>query len=126
MAAQALSVRQVEPAVAASALAGLSALDPRGLMADDDIEAMCRAGRCFAVEGDASAVYVVHVRNGMAWIDAATGGGDADLTAVLDGVITAQAQGLRGIACQTSRRGLVRKLQRRGYRVAGWIVRKDL
>lgn len=124
--AQALTVRRVPPELAASALAGLSGLDPRGLLREADILAMCQGGQCFAVEGESSAVYVLSVGNGTAWVQAAAGSGAVDLTALLDGVITAQAQGLGAVACQTARPGLVRKLKRHGYHVAGWIMRKEL
>lgn len=33
--------------------------------------------------------------------------------------------GARALVCETQRRGLVRRLQRSGFRVAGFILRKD-
>ncbi|HWP19772.1 MAG TPA: hypothetical protein VNO84_11635 [Burkholderiaceae bacterium] len=124
---EALTVREIAPAAAAPLLAGMERLDPRGLMAPQDVERMAHDGRCFAVTGPrASAIYVLHVRNGCAWVAAARGEGDMDVTAVLDELMTQQAAGLDALACQTARPGLVRKLQRRGWRVTGWVLRKEL
>lgn len=117
------------PASAAAArLAGLHELDPRGLMAADDVLPMCESGKCMALAGDGvEAVYVLRVINGAVWIDAAAGqGGPHDLCELLDAVLTVQAQGMRHLAMQTARPGLVRKLKRQGWTVAGWIMRKDL
>jgi hypothetical protein len=92
-----------------------------------DLEAMTRTGRCFEIRGvQAGAVYVLSVRNGVVWVDALKGGGELDLVDLVDGVITSQAAGLEAIALQTKRRGLVRKLQRHGYRITGWVMRKEL
>lgn len=120
-------MRQISPEAAALALAGLEALDPRGLMAAGDVREMALAGECFELEGGlASAIYVLRVRNGIAWVDALKGAGDVDLVQLLDEVICAQAEGLEAIALQTKRPGLVRKLKRHGYRVTGWVLRKEL
>lgn len=124
----ALTVRPVAAEVAAQALAGMAPMDPRGMVGEGDIAAMCEAGECFAIDGEASAVYVLTVRNGCAWVQAAKGSGPVDLSAVLDAAISAQAQahGLDALGCQTARPGLVRKLQRLGWRVSGWVLRKEL
>lgn len=126
MEARQVTVRAIASQEAAHALAGLESLDPRGLMAPGDVESVAANGRCFALEGDASAVYVLTVRNDVCWVEAVRGGGDVDVTAILDSVLTEQARGLAAIALQTARRGLVRKLQKRGYRVTGWVMRKEL
>jgi hypothetical protein len=122
-----LTVREISPAAAAIALAGCEDLDPRGLMAPGDVQQLVDKGRCFSLTGSqAGAVYVLTVRNGVVWIDALKGAGDVDLVELVDGVITAQSEGLEAIALQTKRRGLVRKLERHGYRVTGWVMRKEL
>lgn len=124
---QGLVARRIDAAEAAAALVGCESLDPRGLMTPADVEAMARKGQCFEIAGaNACVVYVLTVRNGSVWVDAVKGIGDVDLTAVLDGVITAQASGMQAIALQTARRGLVKKLQHHGYRVTGWVMRKEL
>lgn len=97
------------------------------MMTAADVAPACSAANCFEVIGDdAAAVYVVAVRNGVAWIEAAAGRGSMDLTAALDALICGQSQGLQAVGFQTARLGLVRKAQRRGYRVAGWIMKKEL
>lgn len=121
-----MSVRRVDAATAAAALAGLERLDPRGLMTSADMVDACKAANCFQVEGDAKAFYVVGVRNGVAWIEAAQGSGSIDLSAALDALICSQADGLRAVGFSTARPGLVRKAQRRGYVVTGWILQKAL
>lgn len=124
---KALTVREIAPEGAAIALAGLEHLDPRGMTAAGDVQAMTRKGRCFALStDDGGAVYVLTVRNGVCWVDAVKGAGDVDMVQLLDTVITAQSAGLRAIACQTKRRGLVKKLERHGWHVAGWVMRKEL
>jgi hypothetical protein len=126
-AAQALSVRAIAAGDAAQRLAGCERLDPRGMCGPGDIAAMCERGLCFALEGAADAVYVLQVRNGVVWVDAAKGtGGAVSAMAALDAVLTAQAEGLRAIALQTARPGMVNRLERCGYRVTGWILQKEL
>lgn len=120
-----MKLTEVSPAHAARCLEGLQALDPAGMVRDaQDIVA---GGRCFQLQGDRStAVYVLTVQNGVAWVQAAAGNGPIDWTAVLDETITQQAAGLRALGCQTARPGLVRRLQRRGWRISGWVLRKEL
>jgi len=119
--------RPIAPAAAAVALTGLEGLDPRGMTTAADVAAMTRNGKCFmAVSGDSAAVYVLHVRNGVCFVDAAVGEGEVDLVELLDRAISCQAAGLDAIALQTKRRGLVKKLERHGYRVTGWVMRKEL
>lgn len=96
-------------------------------MSAADLEVMAERGQCFELSGDqASAVYVLTVRNCVCWVDALKGSGTVDLVELVDGVLTAQAEGLQAIALQTKRPGLVKKLQRHGYRVTGWVMRKEL
>lgn len=123
--AQALTVQAIAPDDAARALAGIDALDPRGLMDAAGLHELAQRGQCFALTGAADAVYVVHVRNGVAWIDAFKGTGP-DLVAVLAELIEHQAEGCHAVAFQTARPGLVRKASRHGYRVTGWILSKGL
>lgn len=120
-------MRAIAAAEAAQRLAGCEDLDPRGLCGPGDIAAMCEQGLCFALDGAADAVYVLQVRNGVVWVDAAKGGGGlVSALAALDAVVTAQAEGLKAIALQTARPGMVKELERRGFRVTGWILKKDL
>lgn len=121
-----MSVQRLPGHEAARRLAGMERLDPRGLCGPGDIEAMCEQGQCFAVAGMVDAVYVLNVRNGVVWVDAIKGSGTIDVTTTLDAIVSEQAKGLNAIACQTPLRGMVRKLERRGFRVTGWILRKEL
>lgn len=122
-------VSRMEPAAAAGLLAGMAGADPCGITSEADIPAMCARGLCVAATDEAGrsqAVYVVHVSNGVAWIDAARGSGPADWSGLLLPIIEAQAQGAARVAFQTARRGLVRRAQAQGYTVRGWVMGKDL
>lgn len=118
-------VRAITPGEAAARLSGLHVADPRGMATDADTRAMCAAGVCFEVRDDSgAAVVVVHERGGVHWIDAAGGGGGRDLAGAIDQALI--AAGARSIAFQTKRPGLVRRAQRQGYKVAGYIMRRYL
>lgn len=62
------------------------------------------------------------------WIQAAGGAGPDDLTALGFGAIERQASagGFESVGFQTRRRGLVRKAEKLGYVVDGWILRKKI
>lgn len=123
--AQPLTVQAIAPAAAARALAGMHRLDPRGVMDEADVQDLAERGQCFELGGAADAVYVVNVRNGVAWIDALKGTGP-DLVAVVTELLEHQAEGCQALAFQTARPGLVRQAARHGWKVAGWIMRKEL
>jgi hypothetical protein len=111
---------------AATALAGMAGLDPRGLVTDADIAGMCQTGMCMGLQSaDGAVVMVLQVRDGVIWVDAVRGAGRVDLTAAVDQALTA-LPGARAVAFQTARPGLVRKAQRLGYQVTGYVMRKDL
>lgn len=125
--AQALNVRRLTADEAALRLAGVAARDPSGVTASD--AELARTGTAYAIDCAAgSAVFVIAQRNGTAFVTAAQGSGEVDLTALLDHVITlgATGGGCNAIALQTARPGLVRKLVKRGFRVTGWVLKKDL
>jgi len=122
-----ICLSRVEPELAAQILAGLHTLDPRGLCQPQDIQAMAKAGQCFAATAPgAQAVYIVKVSNGIAWIDACKGFGPVDWSLTLLPVIEAQAKGCAAVGFQTKRRGLVKQAKKQGYTVAGYIMRKSL
>lgn len=125
-----IEVRPIPAPQAAHQLVGLARLDPRGMLSDADIPAMCDRGECFelvAADGRLRAVYVLEVRNGVAWVSALAGSGQGlDVCQVFDGVTTRQAAGLQRLAFQTARPGLVRKMSGFGYRVTGWIMVKEI
>jgi hypothetical protein len=125
--AQALTVRPIAADEAQRRLQGVAELDPSGIASD--AADLTRCGQAFAVEGEGgNAVFVVVVRNGCAFVVAAKGAGRIDMTQVLDQVVTRGAtnDGCTSIGLQTARPGLVRKLQKRGFRITGWVMKKDL
>lgn len=88
---------------------------------------MAERGDCFAAScGQDSAVYVVQVDNGVAWISACAGTGSTPWRRLLLPVIEQQAAGLQAVAFQTKRPGLVRQAKKQGYEVTGWIMKKKL
>lgn len=122
--ARPLIFQRITEAEAVALLGDMSALEPVGLPLD--MAELVRGCHCFRVDGAASAVYVMRDRGSVAWVEAAKGCGDVDVTEVLDQAMTAQAKGFRRLAMQTKRAGLVRKLTRRGWTVRGWIMSKEL
>lgn len=99
------------------------------------VEEVARGGACFVVEQGGVPVMAyalgltVHDAGGVLWVRAAGGNlPGADLTATILPLIENQgrAAGARQVAMQTRRRGLVAKLERQGYHVAGYILRKNL
>lgn len=128
--AQGLTPQPIAAELAALALAGCERLDPTGMTDAAGILAMCQGGACFAL-GDGERVglvYVLRAQNRVLWVDAARGTGPVNLTAELDLALAEQARrhGMRAVAFQTARPGLVRKMRSRGYKVAGWIMSKEL
>lgn len=122
--ARPLTFQRITEAEALQALGDMTHLAPAGepvCMAD-----VVRGAHCFRVDGAASAVYVMRTMGDVAWVEAAKGAGLVDVTEVLDQAMTLQARGFRRLAMQTKRAGLVRKLSRRGWKVAGWIMTKEL
>jgi len=119
------TVRAVTPAEAAQALAGLSALDPRGLCREADLLPMCQAAaHCLSVEDKTGrALIVVNVVNGVHWIEAAGGGGGDNLCPFIDAAM--DNLGAVSVGFQTMRPGLVKRAHQLGYRTAGFILRRD-
>lgn len=119
------SVSRIAPEAAAARLKGLARLDPRGMTTEADILPMCRAGLCLEVSDSTGvAVVVVELINGVAWVNAAGGGGGANLSHTLDDVVA--GLGASSVAFQTSRPGLVRRAHRRGFQTVGYILRRTL
>lgn len=62
-------------------------------------------------------------------VTAAGAQGDSGATEAMTEWLEAQARGpigARRLTCTTQRRGLVRKLQAQGFRVAGYVMTKDI
>lgn len=129
MAVDTLQVVRLSPADAAQALAGVEKRDPRGITTAQDMAHFTQRGECFAIQvPGAQLAYILTVENGQAWVQAAqASSGQFDFEKILSPIIEAQARGVcHSVAFQTARRGLVRKAQRQGYRVTGWILKKDI
>lgn len=122
-----IELSRLEPDLAAALLVGLHERDPSGRTSAADMQAMAAAGQCFAATSTgAQAVYVMEVKNGVAWVSACKGNGPVDWTGALLPIIEAQARGCAAVAFQTPRRGLVRRAQAQGYEVTGYILKKAL
>ncbi|CAN0621104.1 conserved protein of unknown function [Burkholderia multivorans] len=126
-----VSVREVGAAVARPLLARVDAFDTTGGV--DTVASMTAAGRCFVISQDGRDVgaYVLQRQGDECFVLAAQGGADFDVTALLAGVLEGHARGLRSIAFQTRRPGLIRKAKKHGYSIAGRapagvVMRKEL
>jgi len=127
MAEKTISLSRIDADSAAQFLTGCEALDPRGMTTAKDIHAMTERGQCYAATcGPAQCVYVVDVKNDVAWVSAIKGTGSVDWTFITAAMIEAQAKGLRAVAFQTARAGLVRKMKKAGYEVSGYVMRKEI
>ncbi len=122
-----IALSRLTPDYAAELLVGCETLDPTGLTEARDLPALTHTGQCFsASSGDSQAVYVLRLKNGVAWIEACKGAGLVPWSDLLFPVIEAQAKGCHAVAFQTKSRGLVRRAKRQGYTVTGWILKKEL
>lgn len=121
-----LQVARIQPHHAAPLLAGLERLDPRGPDMQSSVQAIAESGACFTVDGQqGSAVYVLSIRGGTAWVQAAKGSGVVDWMQILPELIAAQCPDCHSIGFQTGRPGLVKKAKKQGFEVTGWILRKN-
>jgi hypothetical protein len=94
----------------------------------EDLEKIIQEGQCFKVMrgGEIIGAYVLKVQGNEVWVSAAIGRDKDDLTAAMLSMIDFNAQQFGSIGFKTKRRGLVRKAQRHGYEIAGYIMRKKL
>lgn len=88
--------------------------------AEDAQSVARRGGWLFCEAGKPFAGFTVIEREGGLFVTAASGEGRRDLTALILG--TLEQAGAASVAFQTRRRGLMRKAQRLGYRVAGDVA----
>lgn len=122
-----IHLTQIDADTAAALLVGVAGRDPSGLSTEQSMHHTARCGQCYAATSESGqAVYVVRVENGVAWVDAAKGFGATDWTAALLPIIEMQAKGLASVGFQTERRGLVKRAQKQGYHIAGYIMKKGL
>jgi hypothetical protein len=96
----------------------------------DTLDNIAAYGQCFALDtGRGACAFVLRKKGDVLWIDAAAatrpGAGVTE-----DGMQLAEAiarqTGCTQIAMETNRRGLLRKTQKNGYVVAGYILKKAL
>ncbi|UTV53236.1 hypothetical protein [Burkholderia arboris] len=126
-----VSVREVGAETAAPLLARVDAYDTTN--GRDTVARMAAAGRCFVISQDGRdvAAYVLQRQGDECFVLAASGTVEFDLTVFGLALIEAHARGLRSVAFQTRRRGLIRKAQKLGYHIAGRapvgvVMRKEL
>lgn len=131
MAADLIGVEHVSSQHAARVFQAAGVIDPEGRASP----AGMAAGTCVRVRAPRGAVVVSYTAEPTRlWCIAAAGeGAGADRIQACDAVLSliAKRQGLRLVAFQTARRGLVRRARALGYRVTGragrgWIMTKAL
>jgi hypothetical protein len=118
----------VNPALAAQLSAGVECRDPYGIMDAAHLRESMRASQCYLADAGhgGKAIYALQVHNGVALIASLKGYGSVPWVEVLAPIIENQVQGCRAVALQTARRGLVRKMEKQGYKITGYIMRKEL
>lgn len=122
-----IQVERIDAIAAAQKLAGIAHLDPCGMMTENDFSAMTQAGQCFAATSDTGEMtYVIKIKNGVAWVSALKGSGSTCWMDMFLPMVEAQAVGCKSVGFQTTRGGIVKKALKQGYRITGWIVKKDL
>jgi hypothetical protein len=93
-----------------------------------DLDRIQAEGQSFKIidqDGKVIGGYVLEAAGSEVWVSAAAGKG-CDVTAIMAGLIECQAGQFDSIGFRTKRRGLVKKAQRHGYEIAGYIMRKTL
>lgn len=121
-------VAQVIPADADAILPWLKVCEP-DLRQGDQLPEVIAGSRCFLLRVDGRDVFAWAVSRvgDELWIDAAAGKAPGyDLTAAGLAIVEAQAAGLETVGFLTRRPGLLKKAQRLGYQVDGWILRKRI
>lgn len=121
-----LQVQELSSQDARQAFEAIPVPDPWG---EATPESLARGGVPFKLTtAGGCGVFVLERQGDAVSILGASGKAAEDLTSIGLELIedcTRQA-GARRVKFQTARRGLVRKAERRGYQVVGWIMKKDL
>lgn len=128
-----VSVREVGAIEVRPLLAPVERFDTTNGVETVEVMTACPGARCFVISQDGrdTAAYVLQRQGDECYVLAAAGDVDFDLTAFGLALIEAHATGLRSVAFQTKRPGLIKKASRLGYRVAGRVadgvvMRKEL
>lgn len=90
-------------------------------------EQLAEGGECFRLTtADGSGVFVLSRAGDVLWIDGAGSCGGQGLTEAGLEVIerAARGQGCSAVGFQTMRRGLVRRAERAGFEVVGFLMKK--
>jgi hypothetical protein len=126
-----VTLREASAGEACPLLARVDAFDTTN--GRDTVASMAAVGRCFVLSEDGRDIgaYVLQRQGDECYILAAAGQAEFDMTAALATILEGHARGLKSIAFQTRRPGLVRKARKYGYRIAGRvengvIMRKEL
>ncbi|QGZ37768.1 hypothetical protein IP92_02938 [Pseudoduganella flava] len=93
------------------------------------VDALIDAGQCWKIveEGVITGALVTEACGDELWVSVAVGRAQTDLVDLMADHLRDHADGrFRAIGFQTARRGLVKKAEKHGYRVAAYIVRKTL
>jgi hypothetical protein len=100
--------------------------DPAGIATPASMAATGQPMRVTTEAGEL--VYVATKRAETLWIEAAQGQGAQDFTALGLELAqrTAQNTGCESVSFQTARRGLVKKAEQHGFKVVGWILKKEV
>jgi hypothetical protein len=91
-------------------------------------EAIAQRGAAFILnDGSADVLgYTIEANGDEVFITAASGAAKFDLIDAILEIVEAQAAGFKSVGFRTVRRGLVKKAQKNGYQIAGYIMRKAL
>lgn len=125
-----MTLEPVDPATAAHAFRVCP--DPLG-RGFTDLDHLAHSSDCVRVSGAAGELFMaLQLRRGLErdvlWINGAAGQGASDWTR--NGLAVAEHQAAQcrahAVGFQTARRGLVKRAQASGYRVAGYILMKEL
>jgi hypothetical protein len=104
-------------------------LDPTGRSAQNDFDGL--SGQHYQAKHQATGkicIYSVDEKNGVAWVNSMAGESaeKLDFFSLIEPIIRVQYSHCESIRFQTMRRGLVKKAEKKGYQVSGWILKKNL
>lgn len=119
-------LKPLSEADAAQAVSKAALYDPRGTSTPESLAAV---GPAFALHTtDGVGAFVVKKNGIQLWVEAAVGQSPDDLTDMGMSIIEEMARkaDCTEVAFQTARTGLVKKATQNGYRVTGWILKKDI
>lgn len=131
--AQGLTVIQATDRAAALARIALAtAFDVTGGATVRDLTDGCALFDVIDSQGRALASFAVRVdafeQHRQMTVTAAGGDGSGRITETIAAWCASQARshiGARVVTCQTRRRGMVRRLERQGYRITGFVLSKE-